>query len=193
VVDAAMIDGVPAMMGLIHGFLARGAWAGRGGNWLDGASHFYRCYDCADGKFIAVGALEPQFFEHLAEGLDLPEDLRSAQHDPAGWEARAQALAAIFRTRPRDAWVAQFAGTDACVAPVLSFEEAFAHPVNAERGVFRRADGIWQAAPAPRFGRSQPADPPAPRGPGDDTDAVLAELGHAPDRIAALRDKGVLT
>jgi alpha-methylacyl-CoA racemase len=194
VVDAAMVDGVPAMMGLIHGFLARDQWrVDRGANWLDGASHFYRCYECADGKFVAVGALEPQFFAQLATGLDLPPDLATHHMDSTGWTGKAAALAAIFRQRNRDDWVTWFEGTDACVAPVLDFEEAFVHPVNSDRGLFYRHSGVWQASPAPRFTRSSPPIPDPPRAPGGDTEQILRTLGYDKEDVAAFRSRGALT
>ena len=194
VVDAAMIDGVPAMMGLIHGFLANGQLQqGRGESWLSGASHFYRCYACADGKYVAVGALEPQFFAELADGLDLPDALAEDQYNRATWARKAEALAALFSTRTRDEWVALFKGRDACLSPVLDFEEAYAHPVNAERDVFYQNEGVWQAQAAPRFTRSAPARPDPPRGAGADGEAILAELGRSAAEIAELKRAAVLT
>ena len=181
VVDAAMVDGVPAMMGLIHGMLAQGRWSeARGANWLDGAAPFYRCYTCADGKFIAVGALEPQFYAILLEKLGLPADLRESQNDAATWPARTDAFAAIFAHKSRDAWAAHFEGSDACVAPVLSFSEAQAHPHMAARGSFAATSGIQQSAKAPRFGRSDAGPVLAPKAIGADTQEVLAEVGFDP-------------
>ena len=178
VVDAAMVDGVPAMMGLIHSMLAQGAWTEqRASNWLDGAAPFYRCYTCADGKFVAVGALEPQFYAILLEKLGLPIDYRESQNDTATWDVRTAEFAEIFATRSRDDWAAHFYGSDACVAPVLSFSEAPDHPQMAARGNMLRADGVLQSGRAPRFGDAKPQMPAAPRPVGADTDAVLAELG----------------
>mgnify|MGYP005990015557 CR=1 FL=1 len=161
VVDVAMVDGVANMLGLFHAFLDNGLWRDeRASNLLDGAAPFYRCYACADGGHVAVGALEPQFFAALLEGLEIPAD-RFVQNDRACWPAMAQAFTQAFATRPRDAWEAHFAGTDACVTPVLSLGEALDHPVHATRGVFVDTDGIRHAAPAPRFsvtpGRNGPA------------------------------------
>lgn len=152
VVDAAMVDGVPAMMGLIHTMLAQGSWTQeRGSNWLDGAAPFYRCYTCADGKFVAVGALESQFYVILLEKLGLPPAYADDQNDRSNWPARAAQFAAIFATRSRDEWAGTFDGTDACVTPVLSFTEAAEHPHMAQRGNLERRDGVLQAGPAPRF------------------------------------------
>lgn len=178
VVDAAMVDGVPAMMGLIHGMLAQGAWTEkRATNWLDGAAPFYRCYTCADGRFIAVGALEPQFYAILLEKLGLPAELAASQNDTATWPARIAEFSTIFATRSRDDWATHFDGSDACVAPVLSFSEAPDHPQMAARGNVLKIDGVLQSGCAPRFGPNAPEMPSPPRAIGADTDAVLAEIG----------------
>ncbi len=178
VVDAAMVDGVPAMMGLIHGMLAQGAWTEkRATNWLDGAAPFYRCYTCADGRFIAVGALEPQFYAILLEKLGLPAELAVSQNDRATWPARIAEFSTIFATRSRDDWATHFDGSDACVAPVLSFSEAPDHPQMAARGNVLKIDGVLQSGRAPRFGPNAPEMPSPPRAIGADTDAVLAEIG----------------
>ena len=178
VVDAAMVDGVPAMMGLIHGMLAQGSWTeDRASNWLDGAAPFYRCYTCADGKFISVGALEPQFYAILLEKLGLPADYAASQNDTATWRDRTEEFAGIFATRSRDDWAAHFDGSDACVAPVLSFSEAPDHPQMAARGNMVRPGGVLQSGRAPRFSDEPPAMPSPPRAVGADTAEVLAELG----------------
>ena len=178
VVDTAMVDGVPAMMGLIHGMLAQGRWTEkRASNWLDGAAPFYRCYSCADGKYIAVGALEPQFYALLLKGLGLPAEYGETQNDAALWPERTAEFERIFATKTRDDWATQFDGTDACVAPVLTFSEAMAHPHMAARQTFLQPCGIQQSAPAPRFSRSGGHPPDQPTEIGGDTDAVLKELG----------------
>jgi alpha-methylacyl-CoA racemase len=151
VVDVAMTDGVATLMSLFYAFLPTGRWLDRpAANLLDGAAPFYRCYACADGRHVAVGALEPPFFAALLDGLGIPRD-RFVQHDRAGWPAMQAAFAAAFAARPRNAWAASFDGTDACVTPVLSLEEAPLHPHNHARGTFLRRNGIDQPAPAPRF------------------------------------------
>lgn len=178
VVDAAMVDGVPAMMGLIHGMLAQGSWTEeRESNWLDGAAPFYRCYTCADGKFIAVGALEPQFYAILLEKLGLPAEYTASQNDTITWPERAKEFAEIFATRSRDDWALHFDGSDACVAPVLTFSEAPDHPQMAARSNMLRVGGVLQSGQAPRFGRETPAMPSPPRAIGADTADVLDELG----------------
>lgn len=159
VVDAAMVDGVPAMMGLIHGLLAQGNFSEeRGSNWLDGASPYYRCYTCADGGFVAVGALEPQFYALLLEGLGLPETLRETQNVKETWPERIAQFAETFAQHPRDHWAKLFEHTDACVAPVLTFTEAAAHPHITARGTLQSPGGVLQSGPAPRFSRYPPND-----------------------------------
>lgn len=177
VVDAAMVDGVPAMMGLIHGMLAQGRWSeARGVNWLDGGAPFYRCYTCACGGYISVGALEPQFHALLLEKAGLPAAHQADQNDAAQWPDRAAQYAAAFARKSRDEWAAFFEGTDACVAPVLPFSQARFHPHMAARQTLVAPDGVLQAAPAPRFSRSAPASPHPPRDIGADTDSVLGAL-----------------
>lgn len=153
VIDVAMVDGVANLLALFQALIAEGDWTDRrGANLLDGGTPFYRCYRCADGEHVAVGALEPRFFARLLAGLDLPGD-RFAQHDRAGWPAMAEAFAARFAERPRDEWARRFRGTDACVVPVLSLSEAMVHPDHEARSLFVEPGGIRQAAPAPRFQR----------------------------------------
>ena len=156
VVDAAMTDGSALLTGLFHALAARGLWSPqRGANLLDGGAPFYRCYACRDGRFVAVGALEPQFHAALLAGLDLPKE-EFPQYDPAAWPAQHTRLEAVFATRERDDWAAHFAGTDACVTPVLTLAEAPAHPHNAARGTFG-GPVVPQPAPAPRFGATKAA------------------------------------
>jgi alpha-methylacyl-CoA racemase len=187
VVDAAMVDGVPAMMGLIHGFLAQGFWGEtRGDNWLDGGAPFYRCYTCKDGKFVSVGALEPQFYALLLDKLGLPDSLRAHQNDRSTWPARTKEFAEVFQQKDRDTWAAHFDGSDACVAPVLTFSEAAQHPHMADRGSFATLNGVQQSAAAPRFSRSRPRPVSSPTGAGADSADILADLGYSSSEIAAL-------
>jgi alpha-methylacyl-CoA racemase len=149
VVDAAMTDGSSLLMSLFYALQARGLWSNtRGANLLDGGAPFYRCYTCADGRFVAVGALEPHFYAALITGLGLTAD-EAPQYDMAAWPALHARFEALFATRDRDNWAARFAGTDACVTPVLSLAEAPTHPHNLARGTF--AGTPVQPAPAPRF------------------------------------------
>lgn len=188
VVDAAMTDGSATLMGAFFGLLAQGRWKNeREANRLDGACPYYDTYECADGKFVAVGALEPQFFALLLKGLGLDPARFAVREDPARWPAIKAEFAEVFRRHPRDHWAALFDGTDACVAPVLDLEEAPRHPHNAARGTFFDRGGGVQPAPSPRFSRTPPGEPgPAPRR-GADGEAALAEWGLAPAEIAALR------
>lgn len=151
VVDAAMIDGVATLLSLFHAYLGTGRWQDRpASNLLDGSAPFYRCYACKDGGHVAVGALEPQFFALLLSGLDIPAD-RYDQNDQAQWPAMTADFSAAFLRETRDEWERRFAGTDACVSPVLSLREAQVHPANTARHVFADHAGVPQAAPAPRF------------------------------------------
>ena len=149
VVDAAMTDGTSLLSSLFHALSASGLWsAERGANLLDGGAPFYRCYACADGRFVAVGALEPRFYAALLAGLEV-EPTEAPQFPPAGWPALHRRFEQIFSTRGRDAWVEHFAGSEACVTPVLTFEEAGRHPHNVARATLT-GDPI-QPSPAPRF------------------------------------------
>ncbi|MCI4061108.1 CoA transferase [Micromonospora sp. R77] len=159
VVDAAIVDGVSVLSTQIHALRRFGMWRDpRGVNLLDGGAPFYDTYECADGRHVAVGALEPQFYAELVRltGFPLPGDEAPDRNDPANWPALRAAWARLFRTRTRDEWTALLAGTDACVAPVLDWREAPEHPHLAARGVFVDHDGVTQPAPAPRFSGTRP-------------------------------------
>ena len=213
VVDAAMVDGSALRTAFLHGLRAAGGWQDeRGTNLLDGGAPFYDTYETADGRHMAVGALEPKFYAALLAGLGLAgpglagpglaglglagqgeagDDGLPGQYDRAGWPVLRARLADAFRRRTQAEWAQVFAGTDACVAPVLGPAEAPGHPHNAARGVFIDVGGVVQPAPAPRFGRTAAAPPqPSPR-PGADTDAVLTGLGYTAAQITVLRTRGV--
>ncbi|MTJ03408.1 MAG: CoA transferase [Sediminimonas qiaohouensis] len=193
VVDAAMVDGVPAMMGLIHQWLARGDWTKeRENNLLDGGAPFYRCYATRDGRAISVGPLEPQFFAELVRLAGLPTEHLEDQNDRATWADRRALYAQVFARKSRDEWIEIFDGTDACVAPVLDWDEVEQHPHNAARGTFTRVGGVMQAAPAPRFDRTPPAAPAPPSAPGADADSILQGLNMDAAAIARLRGEGVI-
>jgi alpha-methylacyl-CoA racemase len=181
VIDAAMVDGVSALAQMFWSLRACGLWSDqRGANLLDSGAPFYDTYACADGRYVAVGALEPQFYAALLEGLGLIGEELPAQLDRAGWPVLRQRFTDVFATRSRDEWVAVFDCTDACVAPVLSFAEVPEHPHIAARGTVITVDGVPQAAPAPRFSRTQPDQPTPPPKPGADTAAVLADWDVTP-------------
>jgi alpha-methylacyl-CoA racemase len=163
VVDAGIVDGAVSLTGIIHGFLEQGAWRDeRGVNLLDGGAPFYDTYRCADGKWVAVGALEPQFYAALLEQLGMAGDASLAAHlDPATWPAIRARFTAKFAERSRDEWHELFADSDCCVAPVLSMREAREDGHNRDRGVFVEVGGMPQPAPAPRFSVTEP-EVPAP-------------------------------
>ena len=175
VIDATMSDGAALTGALIYGMKAAGLWnGGRGANLLDGGSPLYGCYRCADDRFLALGAIEPQFVAALLEGLDLPVTASKAD------------IGRVIATRTRDEWVERFAGTDACVAPVLDMDEAPGHPHNIARGTFAAVGGVVQPMPSPRFSAAAAAMPTPPRHEGEDGREILAELGYGASEIDAL-------
>jgi alpha-methylacyl-CoA racemase len=180
VVDAAMVDGVATLSAMLWSFRSMGAWGDdRGTNLLDGGSPFYDTYECADGRYVAVGALEPQFYAALLERLGLDAADLPPQMDPAGWPVLRKAFTEAFLSRTRDDWAAVFDGVDACVTPVVELSEAPDHPHLVARRTFTDVDGARQPSPSPRFSRT-PAEMPAPAvAPGADTDAVLRDWGIA--------------
>jgi len=186
VVDAAMVDGAALLSTYLHGMAARGMWTDeRGSNLLDGGAPFYRSYRTLDGGWMAVGAIEPQFYAELVRLLGLDAAVLPGQMDRSRWPELQAAIAAAFAERSREEWTKVFDGTDACVSPVLPPAEAHAHPHNAARGTFLEVAGLTQPAPAPRFGRTPAtAAPAAPSSAGDP--AVLTEWGLTPDQAAAL-------
>jgi alpha-methylacyl-CoA racemase len=192
VVDAAMVDGVSVLASMFTALRAMGRWTDeRGANLLDTGLPEYEVYECADGRYVALGALEPQFYAALIErtGFEPPPGDRL---DPAGWPERKRRWSELFRTRPRDEWAELTAGSDACLSPVLDWDEAAAHPHLRGRGTYVDVDGIRQAAPAPRLSRSPGSIGRPPTAPGVDTDEVLAGLGLDPEAVARLRSAGVV-
>ena len=193
VVDAAMVDGAAMLMAPIYALQAKGAWTGeRQGNTLDGGAPFYACYACADGHFVSVAAIEPQFYALLLARLGITDPAFADQWDRARWPVLRDRLAALFRTRTRDAWCTLLEGSDACFAPVLSMAEAPHHPHLAARATFRPRDGAPHPAPAPRFSRSTANPAAGPPPPGADTAWVLAGLGYDAARIAGLTSDGIV-
>jgi alpha-methylacyl-CoA racemase len=177
VVDAAIVDGTSHLAAMIHGMLAAGGWQDRrGANLLDGGCPYYGTYETADGRYMAVGALEPQFYDEFLELLGVT-DFASARKDWARWDELREAVAARFKSRTRDEWTAVFEGSDACVAPVLSLREAPHHPHLAARGTFTDHGGITQPAPAPRFSATPTAVRTGPAQPGADTAEVARDWG----------------
>ncbi len=193
VVDAAMTDGAALLMAMIYGFKANGLWTDqRGANFLDGGAPFYATYACADGKFVAVGPLEPQFFAEFVEILGLDFCALGDRWDPASWPAWREALAAAFARKARDEWTGIFAASDACVTPVMSLEEAPNHPHNRAREAFAPGQGGPQPVPAPRFSRTPGAIHRPPPRAGAHSEAILRTRGFSQERIAELQAAGAI-
>jgi alpha-methylacyl-CoA racemase len=188
VIDAAIVDGAALLTTLFHSI----PMGPRGTNALDGGAPYYDVYECADGKYVSVGAVEPEFYAELCRLLALEGPEWDEQRDRASWPDRKMDVAAVFRTRTRQEWCDLFEGSDACFAPVLSLDEAPGHPHNVARRTFVEHLGVVQPGPAPRFSRTPGAldRPPAP--PGVHTDEVLLELGFGTDELARLRATGVV-
>ncbi len=194
VVDTAMVDGAASLMNMFWGMKAMGVWNDeRGTNMLDTGAPFYDVYECSDGEFISLGSIEPQFYAELLRlsGLGEQADLPN-QNDRTQWPAMKQRVAELMKSKTRDEWSAIMEHSDVCFAPVLSMEEAAAHPHNVERGTFVQVGGMTQAAPAPRFSRTSPVVQGPASHPGADTDGVLADYGYDADTIAKLRDVGAI-
>ena len=193
VVDAAMTDGVGLLMAMTYKLKANGFWrCERQANVLDGGAPFYGVYRCADGKWVAVGALEPQFFAALLDGLGVEAGAFADRWDPRAWPAMRARFEAIFAERPRDEWAALLADSDACVAPVLDLDEAPRHPHNVARRTFVDVDGAPQPAPAPRFSRTPPEIARPPARPGEHGEEILRERGFSAAQIDALKLVGAL-
>ena len=190
VVDAAMVDGAAALMAAFYGAQQSGFWGERGTNMLDTGAHFYDAYETADGKYVAIGSIEPQFYAELVQRLGLENEELPAQMDKSHWPALKERIAKLFKSRTRDEWCRELEGTDVCFAPVLSLAEAPEHPHAKARASFVDIDGAVQPRPAPRFSRTDPDTPAPPARPGEHTDSALADWGVEPERIAALRRDG---
>ena len=194
VVDAAMVDGAAALMTMFHGMSAMGFWKPeRGTNLLDTGAHFYDVYECADGKYISVGSIEPQFYAELLRLSGLGEDDGLPhQMDQSQWPALKERIAGIFKQKTRDEWCQMMEGTDVCFAPVLTMDEAPSHPHNQARGTFVEVGGDVQPAPSPRFSRTPGEISRPPSSPGADTDEALADWGLSDAEIAKLRSAGAI-
>jgi len=193
VVDAAMTDGAALLGAMMYGLRGAGSWSGqREGNLLDGGAPFYDTYACRDGKFISLGAIEPQFFATLLSLTGQHDPLFTKRWNKAHWPELKERLAALFATRTRDEWCRLLEGTDVCFAPVLDLEEAPRHPHNAARRTFVEIDGVTQPAPAPRFSRTAPGTPHPPSSPGADSEAILADWGFTAAAIEALKSREVI-
>ena len=195
IVDAAMTDGCALLMAMTYSMKTMGMWSNqRQSNLLDGAAHFYDTYPCADGKWLAVGPIEPHFYSLMLEKCGITDPAFTQQLDPALWPKLKTRLREVFAQKPRDVWAAIFADSDACVTPVLDLDEAPQNPHNQARQTFVERDGLLQPAPAPRFSRtvSELGKPPAAHN-DRDTLTVLADWGFTPAEIAQLHANDIIT
>jgi alpha-methylacyl-CoA racemase len=193
VIDASMVDGSALLAAWFAGARAMGLWRDeRGANVLDTGAPYYDVYECADGEFVAIAAIEPHFWAELLERIGLAASELPAQNDRTRWPELRARLAEVFSGRTRDEWTTLLEGTDACFAPVLSMAEAPSHPHNVARGTFVEAFGIEQPAPAPRFGATPGSIDRPPPQPGEHTDEALADWGISAERRALLRNAGAI-
>jgi alpha-methylacyl-CoA racemase len=196
VVDAAISDGVASLMAMIQGYRAMGMWdLERQNNIFDGGAHYYDTYECADGKWVALGAIEVHFYETLVNklGLDVGEISYPAQFDKNKWVELKPLFAARIKEKTRDEWCEIFGDADACFAPVLDMDEAVEYPHNVERETFVDIEGVKQAAPAPRFSRTTSEIQGAPVPAGSDNDVIFASLGLSQNEIDDLKSTGVIS
>ncbi len=193
VVDAAMTDGSALLSAMMYGMKASGAWNNpRGENLLDGGAHFYDTYACADGKYVAIGSIEPKFYALLLERCGIDDPAFSAQMDARRWPVLKHRLADVFRTRTRDEWCVLLEGSDVCFAPVLDWDEAPVHPHNQARNTFIDIDGVIQPAPAPRFSRTIPGTPTAPARAGEHGLEILHDWGLSDEHLQHLKASGAV-
>lgn len=193
VVDAAMVDGASSLGSLIWGMRSGGLWpGGRGENMLDGGSHFYGVFECADGKWVTLASIEPPFYAALLRALELDPTRFRSQMDPRHWASLRADVAAAIRRRTRDEWSALLEGSDVCFAPVLDFDEALQHPHNQARSAFEQSGGMIYPAAAPRFSRT-PGQAAVPAGKaGGEGRQILMDFGFSMQEIAHLESTGVV-
>ena len=193
VVDAAMVDGASSLASLIWGMRSGGMWPGRRGeNLLDGGAHFYGVFECADGRWITLGAIEPPFYAAMLQALELDPARFAAQMDPSQWAALRAEVAAAVKRRTRDEWTARLEGSDVCFAPVLDFDETRQHPHNIARGAFQSQQGLTFPSPAPRFSATPAAAGAVSGEPGAEGAQILRELGIDEGGIVQLAASGAL-
>jgi alpha-methylacyl-CoA racemase len=194
VIDAAMVDGAALLASMMHGFRSTGMWRDeRGTNLLDTGAFFYEVYETKDGRYVSIGAIEPQFYAQLAELTGLAADGGAPeQNDRSSWPSLKERMAELIKTKTRDEWCELMEGTDVCFAPVLEPDEAPSHPHNEHRATFIDVEGVVQPAPAPRFSRTAAAVERPPARAGQHTDDALGDWGFAADEIAKLREVGAV-
>jgi alpha-methylacyl-CoA racemase len=194
VVDAAMVDGAAILMTMIHGMRQTPFWneEERGTNLLDTGAHFYDTFETADGKYVSIGSIEPQFYAELLEKTGLAGEELPRQMDREQWPAMKERLEKIFKTKTRDQWCEIMEGSDVCFAPVLEMSEAPDHPHVRARDTFVELGGKVQPAPAPRFSRTAPEIQSLPANPGQHTDEALTDWGFGASEIATLRESGAI-
>ena len=192
VIDVAMVDGTAQLMWMMQGFQQIGVWNAdeREANLLDGAAHFYDTYECADGKYVAIGAIEPQFYAELLARAEVTDPQFQAQHEAAQWPELKQKLGEVLKTKTRDEWDALMAGSDACFAPVLTMVEATTYSANTERSVYTDVEGLTHPTPAPRFSRTPSQIRHGTQALGADTVSVLKDSGIEASAIEALLETG---
>ncbi len=193
IVDAAMVDGSATLMAMVWGFNKLGIWGEQGTNVLDTGAPFYDTYETADGKYIALGSLESQFYSELLSRIGLDEQELPPQMDHAGWPELRERFTEVFKSKTRAEWCEALEHTDACFAPVLTMDEAVEHPHIKARGTIVEEQGVPQPAPAPRFSRTPGAIQRPPAWPGQHTDEVLTDWGFSTDDVAKLRDAGAIS
>jgi alpha-methylacyl-CoA racemase len=194
VIDAAMVDGAAQLMWMFHGFEAIGMWDAtqRESNMLDGGAHYYDTYECADGEYVSLGSIEPQFYALLKQLGGLSEEDFGDQDNQTLWPQMKDKLAAIIKQKTQAQWCELMEGTDVCFAPVLNFVDAPAHPANVARNTYIELDGVTQPAPAPRFSRTPSEVAHGVHGAGEDTAAVLSAMGFGEQEIAGLKQSGAI-
>jgi alpha-methylacyl-CoA racemase len=194
IVDAAMVDGVASLQTIFLGLQGAGMWRGeRGNNLLDGGAHFYEVYECGDGEFISVAAVEQRFYDELLQHLGISADEIGPHTDPNNWPKGKALFTERFKRRTRAEWCAILEGTDVCFAPVLSWDEAAQHPHLKERGTFCEIEGVLQPAVAPRFSRTVPNAPVGPKEITSQNNIVALEHWLDQDSVEALRRAGTIT
>jgi alpha-methylacyl-CoA racemase len=189
VIDAAMVDGAATLMTVFHAAQQSGWWSEqRGTNMLDSGAHFYDAYETADGKFVSIGSIEPQFYAELLERTGIDAAGMPPQLDRSRWPELKERMREVFKSRTRAEWCAVMEGSDVCFAPVLSISEARSHPHNVARGSFVTVGGFEQPRPSPRFSRTDSGIQRGPARVGEHTDEALRDWGFGADEIARLRE-----